>query len=122
MNGLPQDKAQLMVNFLQEAAAKRDVAIVAQDFPDSWKLTGDFSPQNEADGTVKVVYGWTLRDNTSQTMHQISGAEPALQSTTARPDLAIVSRVEATCFSRSFAVDPSIALEDLIPAASRLYP
>lgn len=77
MNGLPADKAQLMVGMLQETAAKRDIAIIAQDLPDSWKLTGDFVPQVEPDGAVKLVYGWTLWDTKSQSVHQISGAEPS---------------------------------------------
>ena len=77
MNGLPADKAQLMVGMLRETAAKRDIAVIKQDLPDSWKLTGDFVPQNEPDGTVKLVYGWTLWDAKSQSVHQISGAEPS---------------------------------------------
>ncbi len=75
MDGLPADKAKLVVKFLTEAAAKRDIPIVDQDFPDSWKLTGEFIPQQEPDGTVKVVYGWTLWDAKSRSIHQISGAE-----------------------------------------------
>lgn len=77
MNGLPADKAQLMVSMLQQSAAKRDIAIIKQDLPDSWKLTGDFVPQNVPDGTVKLVYGWTLWDTKSRSVHQISGAEPS---------------------------------------------
>ncbi|NNE24091.1 MAG: hypothetical protein HKN11_15920 [Rhizobiales bacterium] len=77
MNGLPADKAQLMVKMLQESAAKRDIAIIEQDLPDAWKLTGDFVPQSEPDGTVKLVYGWTLWDTKSRSLHQVSGAEPS---------------------------------------------
>ena len=77
MNGLPADKAQLMIAMLQETAAKRDIAIIKPDLPDSWKLTGDFVPQNEPDGTIKLVYGWTLWDTKSRSLHRVSGAEPS---------------------------------------------
>jgi hypothetical protein len=77
MNGLPKDRAPMMVKFLQEAAAQRDIPITAQDFGDSWKLTGDFMPQSEADGTIRLVYGWTLWDGKGQSIHQVSGAEAA---------------------------------------------
>lgn len=77
MDGLPSDKAGMMVKFLAEAAAKRDLPIVDQDFPDSWKLTGDFMPRTEPDGTVTVVYGWTLWDANQQNIHQVSGVEAA---------------------------------------------
>ncbi len=76
MNGLPKDKAQLMTRLLRQAAAKRDVVFVVQDVPDSWKLTGDFVPQSELDGSLNVVYGWTLRDGRSRVLHTISGVEP----------------------------------------------
>ena len=80
MNGVPQDKSALMVSLLQESAAKRDIPITAQDFPDSWKLTGDFVPQREPGGTIKLVYGWTLWDAKGRSIHQISGAEPTAAS------------------------------------------
>lgn len=90
VNGLPQAKSQMLVELLQDAAAKRDIAIVAQDFPDSWKLAGQFAPQNAPDGTVKIVYGWTLQDGKARTLHQITGGEPAgagSLSTSVTPDM-----------------------------------
>ena len=77
MNGLPQNKAKLMIKLLQETAAKRDIAIVSQDFADSWKLTGEFVRLSAPDGTVNLVYGWTLWDTNSRSVHQISGTEPS---------------------------------------------
>jgi hypothetical protein len=76
MNGLPVPKAKMLGNFLQEASAKRDIAVVPQDFADSWKLTGEFLPQPGADGELQLVYGWTLKDAKGRIMHQISAAEP----------------------------------------------
>ncbi|MGI9464696.1 MAG: hypothetical protein ACR2OM_12185 [Aestuariivirgaceae bacterium] len=77
MNGLPKDKARLMTRLLRDTAAKRGVAIVAPNTPDSWILTGDFIPQSEPDGTMNVVYGWTLRDRRERVLHTISGTEPS---------------------------------------------
>ncbi len=75
MNGLPADKAKLLANFIQQSAAKRDVAVIDQDFGDSWKLAGEFLPQRDPDGTAGLVYGWSLRDGKGQTVHQISAVQ-----------------------------------------------
>lgn len=76
MNGMPAQKAEMLANFIQQAAATRDIAVTRQQFGDSWKLAGDFVPRSEPDGTVKLVYAWTLQDTKGQNLHQISGAEP----------------------------------------------
>ena len=65
----------MLGNFLQEAAANRDIAVVPQDFSDSWKLTGEFLPQPGGDGELQLVYGWTLKDTKGRVMHQISAVE-----------------------------------------------
>lgn len=76
MNGIPAQKAGMLANLIQEAAATRDIAITVQDFGDSWKMSGDFVPQTEPGGSATLVYAWTLQDGKGRTMHQISGVEP----------------------------------------------
>lgn len=76
MTGIPSAKSAMLVNFVQQAAAKRDIAVVPQDFSDSWKLSGQFNPQSGQDGNAALAFSWLLQDGKGRTIHQISGTEP----------------------------------------------
>ena len=75
VNGMPAPKVTMLAGFMQEAGAKNDLAIINQDFTDSWKLAGNFVPQVQPDGTTNLVYAWTLRDSKGQVVHQINAAQ-----------------------------------------------
>jgi hypothetical protein len=76
MKGIPADKAQMLTEFVAEAAGKRDIAIVQGAFGDGYRLDGSFTAKATGSGTV-VGYQWKLADATGQLIHSFSGAELA---------------------------------------------
>ncbi len=76
LTGIPDDKSKMFVEMLTEAAARRDIAVVASDFPDSFSLSGVFRAQVNSGGTV-VSYQWNLDDGKGTPLHSFSGVEQA---------------------------------------------
>ncbi len=76
LTGIPDEKSKMFVEMLTEAAATRDIAVVASGFPDSFSLSGVFRVQVNSGGTV-VSYQWNLDDGQGTPLHSFSGVEQA---------------------------------------------
>jgi hypothetical protein len=76
MKGIPAEKAQMLTEFMAEAAGRRDIAIVQGAFGDGYRLDGSFTAKSNAAGTV-LGYQWTLADAAGQSVHSFSGTEVA---------------------------------------------
>jgi hypothetical protein len=79
MKGIPAEKAQMLTDFVAEAAGKRDIAIVQGAFSEGYRLDGAFTATPDAGGTI-LGYQWKLADSAGQTVHSFSGAETAAKS------------------------------------------
>jgi hypothetical protein len=79
MKGIPTDKAQMLTDFMAEAAGKHDIAIVQGAFGDGYRLDGAFTAKANSLGTV-LGYQWTMADAAGQVVHSFSGTETAAKA------------------------------------------